>query len=291
MPRPKVRLFFIGLALALMGPAAALAEVRTFQLENVQVEEILPVLRELLAPETKASGIGRQLVVRGSAGELAEVEKIVGQLDVARQVLRVTVRQEARSAETGTRFEASGQLSRGDLEAGLGAPVEKQQIRSGASTLQAGGARRIGNAAESRDQFVQVLDGEEAWLTIGREVPYTREFALLIDRFGAEGFSQSTDFQQVSTGFVVRPLLQGDRVLLEVTPFLADFDSRSDFAGGARAVSFQKATTTTRVPLGTWYDLGGHLQSSSEVGRSFVSYRTRNDEARRQIWVMVEKVH
>jgi len=87
----------------------------------------------------------------------------------------------------------------------------------------------------------------------------------------------------------VRPLLQGEQVLLEVTPFLQDFSgSPHPAVGGARALTFQQAATRMLVPLGVWFDLGGHLQSAGEVGRSFVSWRTRQEDARRQILVRID---
>ncbi|MDO3376563.1 secretin N-terminal domain-containing protein [Geoalkalibacter halelectricus] len=261
---------------ALVCPGSLRAEVKSLELQHIAAEEILPVVRELLGPEVRVSALHNRLIVRGAQADLADFEKIVRQLDVARQMLRVTLRQESRQVETATRFDAEGRLIGGDVVLGSGG-------------IEVGAARRLGTAREARDQFVQVLDGGQARILVGEAAPFTREMAVLVDRHGGRGYAQSVDFQEVATGFVVQPLRQGEQVLLEVTPFLQEFaGGGSPAMGGARSVIFQEAATRVRVPLGTWYDLAGHLASASEVGAAFVSWRTGAEEARRQILVRVD---
>ncbi|WP_305046310.1 secretin N-terminal domain-containing protein [Geoalkalibacter sp.] len=277
--------------LAFCIPVTAFAEVKTVELRHASAEQLLPVVRDLLGPDVRVSGMNNLLIARGSSAELKDFEKIVRQLDTPRRMLRITVRQEINRAESGTRFDASGKITAGDMRVETG-EVAREQDRlgiAGGGEIEVGAARRLGTARDARDQFILVLDGEQARITVGEALPYTREMAVLADRHGALGYAQGVDFQEVATGFLVRPLLQGEQVLLEVTPFLQDFSrSSSPVTGGARALTFHEAATRMLVPLGAWFDLGGHLQTDSEVGRSFVSWRTHQEDARRQILVRID---
>ncbi len=261
LPFVLVFLFFL--------PPVALAEIRVIELEHLTAAEVLPVVRDLLGEQGRASSLSNRIILNAPPGEIVAIEQALTELDVPRTVLRIAVRQDSRSVEAGSEYSVSGELGGG-----------------GAASL----GRRIGNVNRSIDQIILVREGDQAFLTVGEQIPYTRQMAVLVGRYGSQGYAQSVDYQRVATGFRVLPFLQGEHVLLKITPRLERIAPEHEEAiSGAPAVLFQELTSTVRFPLGQWYDLGSHLERTSDVGRAFLKWSAGSDQLRRQVLLKVEK--
>ncbi|WP_144401974.1 secretin N-terminal domain-containing protein [Geoalkalibacter subterraneus] len=259
-------LVMIFIAMLFFSPVIGYAEVRSIVLEHAQARELVPVLEQLFAGEVRIAVSGNTVILRGDAAELADAAKIIEDLDVEREVLRVAVRQDSRSIDSGVHY--------GEDSTGAGKD---------------GGLKRLGNASETVNQFVRVLDGGQAMITVGQEVPYTAEMAVWVGKYGGRGMARRIDFQSVETGFFVSPRLHGDQVLLEVTPYLREFAGDAAESSGARPVLFQEAMTRVPVPLGRWVDLAGHFYGGSDIGGDFVRFSTGQQTGQRAIQIRVDR--
>lgn len=254
-------LLFLGTA------AVARAEVKVIELQHRPASEMAAVLAPLLSAEGSVSAYGSKLILKGSARELGEMEKVVRQLDVVRRTLRLALRQSASDLTSGQQEALGGRIGvGGETEVGLSGRFQ----------------RTLGTGGQTSDQFLQVLDGEEGYLTIGREVPFTRELAVLAGRHLA--VAQRTEFRQVSTGFRVRPQLLGDRVQLELTPHMSSLESPGE--GGD--LSFSSLTSRVVVPLGQWFNLGGHMESRDELSQAILNRNLGAGQNRHQVYIRVD---
>ncbi len=247
-------------------PLAGYAEVRSFALEHTPARELVPVLDQLFADEVRIAVSGDTVILRGNAADLADAAEIIEELDVEREVLRVAVRQDSRSIDSGVHYG----------EDGTGAGKD-------------GGLKWLGNTSATVNQFVRVLDGGQAMITVGQEIPYTAEMAVWVGKYGGRGMARRIDFQSVETGFFVSPRLHGDQVLLEVTPYLREFSDDAAESSGARPLLFQEAMTRVPVPLGSWVDLAGHFYGGSDIGGDFVRFSTGQQTGQRTIQVRVDR--
>jgi len=67
----------------------------------------------------------------------------------------------------------------------------------------------------------------------------------------------------VSTGFAVRPRTIGNQVELEITPRISQLNSRN-------FIDFNTLSTTVRVGVGEWIDIGSLMQTKDEVSRKIL---------------------
>lgn len=247
----------------------AYAEVKVVELRHRPATEMAATLEPLLGRESSVSAYGGKLILKGSARELAEMERLVRQLDIQRSTLRLSVRQNASN------------LSKGQQEA-LGGGI--QTGPGGATELAARFERTLGTGSQTSDQFLLVLDGDEGYIAVGREVHYTSELAVLAGRHLA--VAQRTEFRHVSTGFRVRPQLLAETVQLELTPHMASLDRQEQ--GGE--LTFSTLTTTVVIPLGQWFNLAGHLQSRDEISRAILARSLGSGQTENQIQIKVDRL-
>lgn len=257
------RLHRLLLCLLLM-PALALADaLEVIPLQHRSAEDLLPLLRPLVRPPTTLGGQGDKLIVRGSPAEIEQLRQLLGALDVAPRRLLVSVRQGS----------ADDLLNRGggsDAAAGFGS-----------DGVQAGGRVSVDHYGTRRNddttQGVQVLDGQEAFIRAGAEVPVSSSGTVIYGR-GIVAQDVQTEYRDASTGFYVRPRLSGSSVTVEVRP-----SSSRALPDGSFATS--GLSTTVSGPLGTWLPLGGSVESRQQE-RNADTYSTREHSRAERIWLL-----
>lgn len=247
----------------------AYGEVKVLELRHRPASEIAATLEPLLGRESSVSAYGGKLILKGSAKELAEIEQLVRKLDIQRTTLRLSVRQNAGNLSSGQQDALGGRILTGP-----GAETE----------LAARFERTLGTGAQTSEQFLLVLDGEEGYIAVGREVPYTSELAVLAGRHLA--MAQRTEFRQVSTGFRVRPQLLAEAVQLELTPHMASLDRQQQ--GGE--LTFSTLTSKVVIPFGQWFDLAGHLESRDELSRAILARNLGSGRVHSQVHIKVDRV-
>ena len=225
--------------------------------------------------------------MRTSPKRLAEVERVVQQLDVARRNLTLTVRQGSQAENRGTSRGLSGEVDVGrDARVTLprgpaddrGAVIEH---RSGDTRLRYQTRTEHGSASDNRTQVLRVQDGSRAYIRLGQSVPHVKRILSLAGR--QITIAQGVEYQNVVTGFEVLPRVQGERVQLDITPRLS---SLADSATGL--ANFQELRTTVNVRLGEWIDLGAISGAGENVRRAIVESATAGSNEQRSVWVKVE---
>lgn len=263
------------LSLAMVGPCPA--QIKVLALKHVVAEEILPVVRDVLEGQGKVSTWDNRLIINASAEEIATIEEVLQQIDLPPTMLRISVRQENRQSQAGTRANLSSEPTAGMAGADVAA-----------ASVAAPGARQLGNTAEQTTQTLRLRDGSKGFILMGEKVPYVREFLLLARRYADYG--QTVEFQAVNTGFWVRPILERGFATLEIRPYLEGFQrSSARMMGMPSAVQLQELVCTVRVPLGKWVDLGHHLREGDEISRAILTWRTGNLHQERTVWVKVDR--
>jgi hypothetical protein len=213
-----------------------------------------------------------RLVVRGSAKDLDSVESLLKQLDVERVMLRVMVRQQQATGEIHSSARINGKSDRSSrtLSAGPSATVRGRYSRS------------LGNMRHGVEQYVQVLDGEQAYIEIGRQIPYVRFRSYLSGRH--RGFSEEVALQEIATGFMVRPRLLGNTVDIEITPRFASENPERD-----GAIDYRAMTSQVNIPLGEWVDLGGYMETGNDAVKAVLSIRAGENAATGRVWIKVSQ--
>ena len=283
---------FAALAIALLvaiQPVAVLAadEIHVIALKHRTAQELIPVIRPLLGPTDAVSAMDYRLLVRTSPKRLADVERVVQQLDVAQRNLTLTVRQGSQAENRGTSQGLSGEVSVG-RDARVTLPRGANDDRGAVIEHQSGDARlryqtrtERGSASDERTQTLRVQDGKPTYIRLGQSVPHVKRIIALSGR--QLTVAQGVEYQNVVTGFEVLPRVQGERVQLDIMPRLS---SLADPASGL--ANFQELRTTVNVRLGVWIDLGAISGAGENIRRAIVESATAGSAEQRTVWIKVE---
>ena len=291
-PRTDWRYWLAALLLC-VGAGAALAQtvVEVIPLQYRSGEQVIPVIRPLLGPDSSVSGFQNQLVIRATPAELAQVRRVLAGIDTAPRRLLITVRQDADSDRSRREAEISGSIGNDNARVTIPGSGSRSGgnvvLREGDDRLRARVVDTQRSGSSGSTQSIQVLEGRSAFIRIGESRPVRSRQVVrtIVNGQVVDRVVEGTEYRNADIGFSVLPRLQGDIVTLDIDPRNESFD---DARRGT--VNVQRLTTTVSGRLGEWIDLGGITDSRSDersvlLGRS----STRTDE-RRGAQVKVEEL-
>ena len=262
-------LFFILFAWGVF-PERASAEMRLFELQHRPVGELAEMVRSLLGEEARVTSYRNTLVVNASPSALDEVTLLVASYDLSKQMLRVTIEQGKTFSGHERGISTSGRLQNDDSRIVFG-PSGNKSPEDGSTIIVDSGQNRLkvrstdSRYRESRQvsQFVSVLEGEPALVSVGRAVPFTSQMLTYCRQH--PGFIATTSYENVDTGFEVLPTLYNGMVEMEVRPFMSFLDRDNP-----QQIVFHELATKVNIPVGTWYELGGHVQAQDGLSREIL---------------------
>jgi len=283
--RVLIALALAWLSLLGLAHAAEKQVLEVIPLGYRQAEEIIPMLRPLLAPGGTVSGMKNQLIVRTTPANLAELKKVLAAVDAAPRRLMISVRQTSGMDDSRDAASLQGSVGVGD-NARVTVPGRRNTGDPGVS-VQTGRTRVEGNIASTQSarndqvtQTVQVLEGNPAFIRAGQSVIVPNN--QVIDSLTGGTIIQGGQTVQANTGFYATPRVSGHRVTLEISTSRERL--RNPDVG---AVSGQHVSTVVSGQLGEWIEIGGSTQSM-EREEGEVLARTR--DARRHDTRLLLKV-
>jgi len=278
------------LSLGLLLSVVRADSIATIQLHNRPAEDLIPVIKPMLGSTDSITGQGFQLFVRTTPENLAQVKQMISKLDVAAKQLQISVFQgndrdlRALSMEGSARYQDSntdirigstGNTSRGaDVHLGT---------RGGSATSHTLSTR--GRLTDNPIHTLRVTEGTRGYIETGESIPYFSAGGGWFN--GHRGLiGGDVAYKEVTTGFYVLPRVNGEQVILDVSPFK---QSQSKTRGGD--INTRSARTQITGKLGQWLAIGGTTEqvqrSSGGTGTSHAT-QSRNNE---RIWIKAELVH
>jgi type II secretory pathway component GspD/PulD (secretin) len=273
----------------LAGSAVAQTVVEVIQLRYRQADQVIPVLQPLLGREASISNFQNQLVIRATAAELAQIKGVLASIDTPPRRLLITVRQD--SDVSGSRREAELSGSIVNDQARVTGPGSGSReggnviLRDGDDRLRARVVDSTQAGSERIGQTVQVLEGYTAFIRAGESRPVRNRQVVrsMVNGQWVDRVIETTDYRDATTGFNVRPRLQGDRVTLDIDPQRETFDDQR-----RGAVNVQRVATTVSGRLGEWISLGGIGEERSDDRSGILSTRSVRSSDQRGVQVKVE---
>jgi type II secretory pathway component GspD/PulD (secretin) len=271
----RLRSSLLLLILLCVGHAAqATTQFKMITLQYRFAQDVLPIVESMVGPEGKVSALDNHLMITATPEQLTAIEQVLAKLDVARKTMRITVSHDdmldSDSAAVGAR--AQGRV--GDVTVGVGAPRPSR-----GNGVDVGVDQRNSRYSVTGSQFVSVTEGEQAFIRVGQSVPYTQQWISITQRH--THIQQGTQFQDITTGFAVRPRAIGQEVELQIMPRIAR-------PGAGGIVDFQELQTTVRVAPGTWFDLGGTMEARDEVSRTILNQRSSSGVRSQKLMIRVD---
>lgn len=243
--------------------------------------EMAPIVQPLVGPGGSVSGLRDQMVVTTTPARMAEIRKVLQKLDASPERLVISVRRNSDVQSKQRSAAIHGQV--GNVGVG-GGGVSIGNTPTGHKNE--GDHVRIIAADHSRDddqgiqQRVQVLEGREAFISAGRDLP-VRSRGIAYDTVG---------YYPARTGFFVVPRLNGDEVFLELSAQSrqAPTVGRRDY--GRQPIEVNNVTTTIAGRLGEWIEISGTGGSETNSARGIGQRNKQQLEADSTIEVKVEKI-
>ena len=259
----------------LTSPSSMAADdFKIITLQHRFAEDLLPTIQPIVGSEGTATGIQNQLIIRTTPERMAEIEQLVATLDVERQNLRITVSHQNNQQSQNRDISVQGRKHIGNVEISTNRfPRNRQE------GAQIGLDDNQTNSTSSSNQFINVSDGERAFIQVGQAVPFTQEWVTLTRRYTR--VQRTTDFIDVSTGFAVRPRSIGNQVELEITPRIAKLNQSG-------VIDFEELSTVVRVSKGEWVDIGGIMQQKDDVSRAILSRQNASQSQSNQLSIRVD---
>jgi hypothetical protein len=241
-------------------------------LQHRFASDLLPTISPMVGVDGTATGMQNQLILRASPERMHDIEAIVESLDVARVNRRITV-SNINSIETQqNRTEASGTIRKSNVTISN----DRRAIpNSGRVDIE----RNTSNTYRNSNQFINVLDGERAYISNGQIVPFTQEWISLTRHYVQ--IERFTDWREITTGFAVRPRTIGNQIELEITPRISRLNNQG-------FIDFESLTTTIRVGLGDWVNISGTMQNNDEISRKILSLQSTSNNKNSNINIKVE---
>jgi hypothetical protein len=228
------------------GAAGQELQTRIFQLNNRPAEATVEMVRPLLSPAGTVFPEPRlqKLIVRDTPQTLAEVEKLLSEIDLPAPQVRITVSMSGVAPSQDSLLAAG---VRGDLRH----PTVELAAQAGSSS-----------SSVQSEQNLLVMNGERGVIHMARDLlsvdPYL-QYAV------AQGLLAPTAaMQSVSTGFAVEPLVVGQVVRLTVTPWLSFVGP-----GGRAEVLVDQASTTVALKSGQQATISSGSSRQQESSRAF----------------------
>ena len=275
------------------GPAARAAEMTVIELHTRSADEVIPLLRPMLAPGGSISGLKDKIVIRTTPANLVELRKILDVVDAPPRRLLISVRQGRDRQKNELDVEVSGSVgsdgarvtvpgsSVNSKETRKVSPVKTEQDEPDRVRISAGSVR----SAETREtlQTVQVLEGNRAFIAVGQSIPGQNHATVTAG--GVVAGNDYTEYRDVVTGFYATPRVRGDRVTVALS-------TSADTVRGREtgAAQIQRANTIVSGRLGEWIEVGSVSQSADKRETGIISYNSGASADQRRIYLKVEEV-
>lgn len=252
--------------------AYGITELKIITLQHRFAEDIIPTIEPMIGSDGTISGYQNQLIVRANPQNMAEIEKLVATLDAVQKNLKISVSRSAFNSSENSDLSVSGRKRFGDIEVGTRYPGNQQGANVNIDQRE---SRRFNDSL----QHITVMDGRDAFISVGEIVPFTQEWLTFTQRYAS--IQKTTEFVDVTTGFAVRPRSLGDVIELEITPRVKQLNSNG-------FIDYESLSTVVQVNRGEWLDLGGLMQSKDEVSRAILSRQSSRQSSNNQLRVRVE---
>lgn len=255
---------------------AVATEFKIIDLQHRFADDILPIIQPLAGSDGAITGMQNHLIIRVSPQRMVEIEEVISRLDVARQNLKISVSQQNSQQLESSGVAVSGRKRIANVEISTN---KYPRNGNGNGNIQLNVKKNQSNTQHTSNRFINVLDGEPAFIRVGQSIPFTQEWLVLTQRY--IHVQKITEFVDISTGFAVRPRSIGEQIELEITPRIAQLNQQG-------YIDFEELSTVVRIKKGEWLNLGGIMQEKDEVSRTILSQQNGAQSASNSLSIRVD---
>lgn len=245
------------------------------ELNHRMAQELVPTIRPLVGDNGVVTAANNQLFIRADKERITEIKQLVAALDTEKRNHKISVSYDAINSQQQDNTRVQGTIKRGNISIS-----NSRNLPNNAAQIQFEQNNSI--VTQQNMQFVNVLDGERAFIKSGQIVPYTQEWVVLTQRYIQ--IQTTTNFRDISTGFSLRLSSLGNssnEFELEITPRIASLNNNG-------FMDFEELSTIVKVRKGEWFDLGGTMMNRDEVSRKILSNQNQAGQQSSHLKLRIE---
>lgn len=261
-------------------------QLQVFVLQNRNADEIITILRPFVNAKGSIHGERNRIFVRTDKQNLDEIKKLIKEVDIRPRTLLITVTHHQDQKHKRSANRLSGTYDEfEDVKIALAKQKAKSTMQTQRNHTSSRRNLRIHQTQQKNrdatEQSVSVLEGHAAFIQLGQSVPF-------IERIGSANneLQHTTSYKEINRGFAVTAQLQGDFVVLEITPHQNRLNR-----GTAGIIEQEQASTTVRGRLGEWIAIGGGAISEKRNRRGLGYYAATHKNDTHTILVRVDEVY
>lgn len=235
-------------------PLLADYPVEVLRLNNHSGEEVIPLIKPYIESDGSVASLEGKLIVRTSSEKMAQIKKILSDIDRQPRRLMIYVRQTSGGMPGGNRRKTGAGANPGRI---VGLPGDSGQVRSdkivglpSGNSATASAGLHVGTQSDQDQTLrVQAVEGKPAFIETGTQVAI-RDGAVGVGPFGF-GAAVNTRYKNATTGFYALAKTDGNRVTVEI--------SAQQMQQGRVNEQFDtgRGSTTVSGNIGDWITLGG----------------------------------
>ena len=202
-------------------------EFKIITLQHRFASDILPIIRPLVGDYGTATGTDNYLFLRASPERMRDIEATIAQIDIARINRKITVNTSSNNQTQRESISTSGEVKIGRVIIGNN---QRELPNNGQVNIE----NNQRDSKQAANQFLNVLDGQQAFIKVGQIVPFTQDWVTITRRYVQ--INKTTDWREITTGFAVRVRTIGgstgktviNTVELEITPRITKLNSQGN---------------------------------------------------------------
>ncbi len=267
---------FVLLALLLSGGAVLAQQMQVIDLHYRRADDLIPILQPLLEPGDAITGMDDKLFIRADPATMERVVEALEVIDQPPRQLVITVGQDSAVDVSDAAVRGAATISSGDVSVGVNRPP---------GTGNSAGVVAVDRSRQTSMRnvsSVRALDGTEAYIAVGQQVPFTS--TQVNPGWGGPVATRSTTFRDVSTGFYATARVNGDTVTISISPRQQSYDPA--LGGTIRTAG---ADSTINARLGEWVELGAVRESGSGADGGLLVWGRRTAQSQYTTWIKVEE--
>lgn len=283
----KIITIFLLFAICAPISIAESMKIEMIPMKNRMVEDVIPIIKPLIIKGGTVTGMNNQLILKTTPSNIELIKSILEQIDNAPRKLLISVK---RNNDNEFNKEEGGFSIKYDSKnIKIESPDTGEQgiiIQSGRND---GDVIRYRKSIEQNQEqesnifYVNALEGNPAFINTGQLIPVRSQTTVATS--GTTVVQENIGYHNINSGFYVTPKLQGDNVVLTISPKYAELNKNEK-----NVINVQNVSTTVHGRLGKWISIGGVNQSSNNSDKKNLINQEQYNSEKSNIFVKVEEI-
>jgi type II secretory pathway component GspD/PulD (secretin) len=258
-------------------------EIEVIDLQHRPAQEVVPLVSPFVVKGGSITGTDFRLIVKSTPENIDQIRKLVSEVDTALRQLVLYISTDAAAVRAQQQAGVSGRVGNEHVQIKAGKAGENNKtivVESGKSVHGGASAEFSSSSAGQQEpaaQKIRVQEGQWAVIRTGKAIPIAQRTT------NPDGtVTQTITYRNVTTGFKVKPQVNGQLVNLHVMPEQASVNE-----SGTGAINVSGLETTVHTRLDQWVELGGSVEGSQQQQRGITYSSSSQAEQQQRVFVKV----